>query len=107
MNNCKCYFHKVNSTSAGETNIVLSFTNAVTANNKDPFNFIICTSLPSTATPVPVVITVNGTNVPLLNMFGNPVYSNEIRKRKAYYGYFGSQATPHVIALNLGDCNCG
>lgn len=107
MCNCKCNFHKVSTASVGETDIVLSFNNPVSANNKDCFNFVICTSLPSTTTPVPVLITVNSTNVPLLNMFGNPVYSNELRKRKMYYGFFGSQATAHVIVRNLGDCCCG
>lgn len=104
MCNCKCILHKVQTASAGETNIVLSFSTPLSANNKDPFNFVICTSLPSTATPVPVLITVNGTNVPLLNKFGNPVYSNEVRKRTPYYGFFGSQSTAHVISHNMGCC---
>jgi hypothetical protein len=96
-------------TAAGATadNVVLAFSTPVSANNKDCFNFVICTNLPSTPAPIPVLVTVNGDNIPLLNMYGNPVYSNELRKRKMYYGFFGSQTTAHIIVRNLGDCCCG
>ena len=107
MCNCKRFIHKVTSATTDGTNTILAFQVATTAVNKQPFNFVICTSLPSTATPEQVFITLNGNNVPLLNMYGNPVYSNEIRKRKLYVGYYGSQATAHVISHNLGDCCCG
>jgi hypothetical protein len=107
MCNCQNSFHRVNSITAGTSNITLSFTTPLTVVNREIFNFVICTSLPSTTAPLPVLISVNGSTVPLLNKYGNPVYSNELRNRKPYYGYFGSQSTAHVISYSIGDCNCG
>lgn len=103
---CNCNIHKVTTVTVDGNSMILNFNTGVSANNKDKFNFVICTIIPSTATPVPVLITVNGANIPLLNKFGNPVYSNELRKRKLYLGYFGSQDTPHVISCNIGCCLC-
>lgn len=100
--NCNCKFYKVQSATVDGNSLILSFANPVTANDKDKFSFVICTVIPSTATPVPVLVTVNGANIPLLNKFGNPVFSNEIRNRKLYVGYYGSQATPHIIIHNIG-----
>lgn len=107
MCNCNKLIHKVTSATTDGTNVILSFSTPINVVDTQPFSFVICTSLPSTTAPQQVFITVNGTNVPLLNAFANAVYSNEIRKRKLYIGYFGSQTTPHIIAHNLGKCICG
>lgn len=107
MSNCTCCnIHRVTSATADTTALTLDFNPAVSANDMQTFNFVICTTLPNMSAPLPVNITVNGTTVPLLNKFGNVVYSNAIRTRKVYRGYFGSETTAHVIALNTPSC-CG
>lgn len=107
MCNCCNSFYKVTSATASATDLTLAFSPVVGANNKQRFWFAICTALPNTTTPVPVQVTVNGATVPLLDKYGNTVFSNALKTRKIYKGYFGSVITPHVIALNTpDDCCC-
>ena len=108
MCNCcnNCCIHKVTSATADTTALTLAFSPAVGANDKQRFCFVICTTLPNMASPLPVQLTVNGATVPLLNKYGNVVYSNAIKTRKVYRGYFGSETTAHVIALNTPCDDC-
>lgn len=83
------------------------------------FCFRICQSIPDGATGLPVVLVVNGANVPLWNKFGDIVTGNVLKTRYTYKGYYGIQTTttsgttattttsPHIIALNTpSDCAC-
>lgn len=106
MCNCCEIINKVTTITASTTELVLGFTPDLGAVNEQKFNFVVCTAIPSTPTPVPVQLTLNGNPVPLWNKYGNPVYSNELRTRKVYRGYYGSEGTAHVIAHNT-PCHCG
>ena len=101
---CNCV-HLVTSVTSTANNLTLNFSTPPSVINSDVFDFrIACSVGVSANTYVPVLmnVSVNGTTtaVPLLNRFGNQVYSNELRTRVVYKGFFGSVATPHVIALN-------
>lgn len=110
-NTCKCNcVHLVSSVDSGTSALILNFSAPPAVLNSDVFNFRICCDIgsnPTTYVPVQLNVSVNGavTSVPLLNRFGNQVYSNELRTRVVYRGFFGSVATPHVIALNTPK-NC-
>lgn len=103
--NCCENINRVSTITTSTTEMVLGFTPALGAVNEQRFSFVICTAIPGTAAPVPVQLTLNGVAVPLWNRFGNPVYSNELKTRKVYRGYFGSEGTAHVIAINT-PCEC-
>lgn len=102
---CKCNTYLVTTATASTTELTLGFTNVPVVQNSDVFNFRIACDLgsnPTTYVPVVINVSINGTTtpVPLLNRFGNQVYSNELRTIVQYCGYFGSVPTAHVIALN-------
>lgn len=111
MTNCNCNcVHLVNSVTASTTELTLNFSPAPAVQNSDFFNFRIACDLgsnPTTYVPVVMNVSINGTTspVPLLNRFGNQVYSNELRNRVVYRGYFGSVPTSHIIANNTPK-NC-
>lgn len=68
--------------------------------NREPFDLRLCRCLPLTiTTPLQVLILVNGVQVPVLDKFGNLVYSNQLKLRKVYRGSYGTD-TPHVIFYN-------
>lgn len=102
---CNCNVHLVNSAVASTTELTLGFSAVPSVQNSDVFNFRIACDLgsnPTTYVPVVINVSIGGTTtpVPLLNRFGNQIYSNELRTRVVYRGYFGSVPTSHVIALN-------
>lgn len=107
---CNCNAYLVRTAVASTTELTLGFTTSPTVQNSDVFNFRIACDLGSNPTayvPVVINVSINGTEtaVPLLNRFGNQVYSNELRTRVVYRGFFGSVPTSHVIALNTPK-NC-
>lgn len=106
MCNCCETINRVSSITASTTELVLNFNPALGAVNEQKFTFVVCTAIPATTTPVPVQLTLNGNPVPLWNRYGNPIYSNELRTRKVYRGYYGGEGTPHVIAANVPNCCC-
>lgn len=102
-NNILC----ANSVSVTATNVVLDFTSAVTLTDEDRFNFRLCQNIPSTGATLPVLVTVNGSTIPLLNKYGNPIIGSELKTRRIYRGYYGAN-TPHVLIYNtpINCCNC-
>ena len=105
-NNCKC-FHCANVVTVNATNVVLDFSRPVTISDKERFCFRLCNYQDITSS-LPVVVTVNGTTVPLLNKFGNPVLGTDLKTRVIYRGYYGA-TTPHIIASNFPytpACSC-
>lgn len=102
---CKCDAYLVRTAVASTTELTLGFNATPAVQNSDVFNFRIACDLgsnPTTYVPVVINVSIGGTvtPVPLLNRFGNQIYSNELRTRVTYRGYFGSVPTSHVIALN-------
>lgn len=104
--NCM-FFHCANNVTVSETNVVISFSEAVTASDKDNFCFRLCSNFTGGAT-LPVQVLVNGTAIPLLNKYGNPVLGADLKQRVVYRGFYGA-STPHVIINNLPmnvKCSC-
>lgn len=103
---CK-YFHCTGNITVSTTNVVIDFPSPVTANNEDRFCFRLCSGFSGGET-LPVQVTVNGTAIPLLDRYGNPVLGAELKTRVNYRGFYGS-STPHVIIHNLPHierCTC-
>ena len=102
-NNISC----ANSITVTATNVVLDFASVVTLTDEERFDFRICQNVPSTGLALPVLVTVNGSTIPLLNKYGNPITGVNLRTRKIYRGYYGA-STPHVLVYNtpITCCDC-
>lgn len=90
-------------------NLVLTFSNTPVFSNTRCFRFYICPSIVNTSTavlPVTVNMNVAGTTtaVPLLDKYGNVVYSNTLHRGVDYCGAMGSVTTNHVIVYNTPCC---
>lgn len=104
--NCNCCdnLHKTTGlTAAG----ILSVTNSNNIGNFDTFCLLLTINPDSiiTTAPVAYTVTVNDSNVPLVDVWGYPVMSDRLRTRKIYHGrYIVIGSTPHVT---LTDVPCG
>lgn len=102
---CNPNFHKSTAlTAAG----VMTVSNPNNVANLDPF-FLVLTINPNTVitgAPVDFTITVNGSNVPLLNRFALPISTDRLRRRRLYEGRYIVPTTgaPYVILLDT-PCN--
>lgn len=97
------------STVVDGTNLVLTFSNTPTFSNTRKFCFYICPNIVNTSTAVlPVVVNMDVagtvTQIPLLDKYGNVVYSNTLRRGVDYFGYMGSVTTNHIIIYNTPCC---
>lgn len=95
-------FHRVTLVSVTANNVVLTVTDSTNIGNLERFN-LICrkpvSSLVATA-PLPVLVNVNGTDVPVKNAFGLPLMSNVVPFGLTLGRYVveeGDTATPYVI----------
>ena len=97
---CKCVrianTYVVNDSSS---NVVLQFTDNSSVPDKGRFCFKVVTDLPSSAASYQLYATVNGSSVPVLNKFGNPMLVSDVKKCRLYKGWYGA-TTPHVITAN-------
>lgn len=106
---CKC-IHIANTYVVNDdsTNVVLQFSNTVTASNKDRFCFKTVTALPSANATYSLYATVNGNSVPVLNKYGNPMLVSDVKVNRMYKGWYGAESTAHIIASNTPlTCNTG
>lgn len=71
-----------------------------TIRNGGRSNLCICTDLPVSTTVVPVEITINGVNIPMQDVLGNTLQSDQITSRCAFPGIWGTQP------LHFKLCNC-
>lgn len=99
--NCCQYLHKTTALSnAG----LLTVTNPNNVGNFDPFCLIltICPNSVITGVPVAYTVTVNGTAIPVLDMWGYPVMTDRLKTRKVYRGrYIVSGADTHITLTNV------
>lgn len=109
--NCCQYFHKSSTVAISGGNVVITLADAPTGIvDTTKFCFVICQSIPTGSSGLPVVLVINGVNVPLWNKYGDIVTGDELKTRCTYKGYYGVQGTsPHIIAINtpFNTCNCG
>ena len=100
--NCNCcqYLHK---TTALSTAGLLTVTNPNNVGNFETFCIIltICPDSVITGVPVAYTVTVNGTAVPIWDMWGLPVMTDRLRTRKVYKGRYITTGTPHITLTNV------
>lgn len=98
--NCCQYLHK---TTALSTAGLLTVTNDSNAGNFDPFCLVLTINPNSviTGAPVAYTVTINGTAVPILDIWGYPVMTDRLRTRKVYKGRYISTGTAHVTLTNV------
>lgn len=107
--NCNKSCHKIKTVVSNGTNVILTVTNSNNISSLDCFNFSTgckCVSDTVTGSPLPVLITVNGTNVALENKYGLPILSNRVpcRSRGAYV--VPDSGSPYVILFDTPCCKC-
>lgn len=106
--NCNPNFHKTLTLTQTATNLVATVSNGTNISSLDYFELVLCQNPSSVITgePLPYQVNVNGANVSLLNKYALPIYSDRLRVRKRYYGYYVVPATgtPYVILWNTPDC---
>ena len=102
---CMCnscpYLHK---TTALTATGVLTVTNATNVGNFDKFCLVLTINPDSVITGVPVeyTVTVNGTAVPLLDIWGYPITSDKLCTRRRYKGRYVTTADgSHVTLLGV------
>lgn len=105
---CNTCHSLVTVTSAAITagKLVLTIPSQSIANNQ-AVCLLIATTLPASATPIPVVVSDGTTQIPLINKDGHLVYSDQISNRKIYPLCFKSDvpAFDYVGKCNL-PCTC-
>ena len=91
-------FIKVTSAAITGGTLVLStdVTTEKTYENGERIVFCICTALPASTAIVPVVIEINGVNIPLQDFLGNELQSDQIKSRQMYAGVWGTLTPAHI-----------
>lgn len=88
----------VSYTAGGNFIINTNFTDT-DAENRKRYELILTVNLPSMTTIVPVFITFNGTNIPMLDDIGNNLMSDQLHTRKRYRLVYGINPK-HLTVLN-------
>lgn len=99
--NCNnCPFRHVST--ALSTAGLLTVTNDSNVGNFDKFCLVLTINPNSiiTAAPVSYTVTINGSNVPILDRWGYPITTDRLRTRKCYVGRYVESDTPHVTLIN-------
>lgn len=81
----------------GNMNISVNSTNV--PNNLECATLVICQTIPTQATPIPVQITIGATNYPVFTKAGNKLMSDQIRTRRRYFMVFGNNPN-HFSVMN-------
>jgi hypothetical protein len=110
--NCNPNFHVVTALTPDPadtpTSLIMTITNSGNISSLDKFCLVLARNPYNeiTGEPVPFQVTVNGTNVPLLNKYSLPIYSNRLNMRKPYVGSYvvPEDGDPYVILWNT-PCN--
>lgn len=101
-------FHRVSGLAAGEANVTMTITNGTNISSLDSFELLLCVNPNTVVTgdPLPYLITVNGTAVPLYNKYSLPIYTDRLKMRKRYYGAYVAPEgdDPYVILWNTPGC---
>lgn len=102
--------HRVTALTQGSSSVGMTVTNSTNISNLDCFNLVLCVNPDTVVTgePMPYTLTINGTpNVPLLNKYTYPIYSDKLCTRKLYHGaYVNNGTTSHVILWDTPCCKC-
>ncbi len=100
-NRCSCKILVTTDLNLTESNLQLQIA-PTTFNNGERFGLLIAQeTIPSADTPVPAVITMNGTDYPLLKPCGNNVMSDQLRAQRTYVVRVGTNPGHFTIV----NCN--
>ena len=110
---CDCNTIFITSLTTTDTGVVLVPNRAVTQTNLTndfKYGLIVACGLKATNS-LPVFIQTSAGNVPLLDKFANPVFSNQLKTRTKYCIGYGNQNTNYTlgqfITFNNLCCSCG
>lgn len=99
--NCGSFHRATNLTTGG----LLTVTNPNNVANFDEFNLLLCLNPNNiiTGAPVPYTITVNGSAIPILDIWGYPIKTDRLCPRKIYRGRYitGTGITTHITLVNV------
>lgn len=103
------FLHLSETITVADNKVVVTFQDDPTdILDTEHFCFRLCQTLPTGASSLQVFLVVNGSNVPLWNRYGDIVTLGTLKTRCTYKGYYGTQQTKHVIAINTpAECACG
>ena len=97
---CNCNDILITSVTTTDTGVILIPNRTVTTTNLAntcKYDLIIGCGLRATAS-LPVFVQTSGGNIPLLDKYANPVYSNQLRTRTKYCIGFGNRnTTPYPL----------
>lgn len=102
MSTCSCsgIFYKSTNVAVVGSNLVVTLNKTTVPRNLERVFFVICQNIPViTGTQLPVVLSINGVNYPLLTKHGNRVMSDQIVSHKIYNAIFGNNPN-HFSLLN-------
>ena len=97
MNNCNTIY--ITSLTTTDTGVILIPNRQITQTNLTnafKYNLIIACGLKATNS-LPVFIQTSAGNVPVLDKFANPVYSNQLRTRYKYCVGYGNKNTNYTL----------
>lgn len=83
-----CYKITSITTTGGSLKLVIP--RNLTVKNGERACFCICATIPASTTVLPVYFNINGTLVPLYDMLGNALYSDQIRAQVRIPGVWGT-----------------
>lgn len=99
--NCSKFHRATNLTTDG----LLTVTNPNNISTFDEFDLILCLNPNNviTGVPVPYTVTVNGTAIPVLDIWGYPIRTDRLCPRKLYHGRYiaGTGITTHITLTNV------
>ena len=99
---CNCNLHRATNLTTGG---LLTVTNSNNISNFDCFNLVLCLSPNNiiTSSPLPYAVTVNGADIPIVDIWGYPVTTDRLCPRKVYRGRYimGTGITTHITLTNL------
>ena len=104
MNNCECVKRiKISSIVQNSTGVVLIPSKTLyPLDNCQNVEMIICTSIPSITTILPVFISTSIGNLPVLCRIGNSFMIDQLNSRRCYHMAFGNNPNHFLIK----DCVC-
>lgn len=97
---CNCKFK--HTTTALSTAGLLTFTDPTNIGNFERFCFILTINPDDVITTAPVAYTatINGTAVPLVDIWGYPITSDRLLTRCLYKGRYVAGTSPHITIKN-------
>lgn len=111
MSKCECDCCKISKSDAtvatgtvsSNNVLIVTPTETLSPINEERVAVRVTNSVPSSGANLPVYITLNGSNIPVYDKFGNVLYGYGIRPYvilKGYYGNNGSGSTAHFQIIN-------